>query len=76
MLGPPKIFSVIPFSTACLAQVSSYFIVSYCNQPRLFSTQKFEVAHLVLHETDEVLKSTPVLSSIWLENIVLKLCSF
>lgn len=60
---------------ASLAQVSSYFIESYCNQARVWPPRKLEDALMVMHETDKALKSSPVSSHIWLENMVLKSCS-
>lgn len=60
---------------ASLAQVPSYFIESYCDQARVWPIRKLEDALVVLHETDKALKSSPVSSHIWLENMVLKSCS-
>src|SRR3989344_1636197 len=60
---------------ARLAQVPSYFIESYCDQARLWPIRKLEEALIVLHETDKALKTSPVSSHIWLENMVLKSCS-
>ena len=60
---------------ASLAQVPSYFIESYCDQARIWPLRKIEEAITVLHETDKALKSSPLSSHIWLENMVLKSCS-
>lgn len=60
---------------ASLASVPSYYIESYCDQARLWSVRKIEEALVVLHETDKALKSSPLSSHIWLENLVLKSCS-
>lgn len=60
---------------ASLAQVPSYFIDSYCDQARLWPIRKLEDALTVLHETDKALKSSPLSSHIWLENMVLKSCT-
>ncbi|MBC7421197.1 MAG: DNA polymerase III subunit delta [Bdellovibrio sp.] len=60
---------------ASLAQVPSYFIESYCDQARIWPIRKIEEAISVLHETDKALKSSPLSSHIWLENMVLKSCS-
>lgn len=60
---------------ASLAQIPSYFIESYCDQARVWSPRKIEEALVVLHETDKALKSSPLSSHIWLENMVLKSCS-
>lgn len=57
---------------ASLAQVPTYFIDSYCEQARLWSIKKIEDVLVVLHETDKALKSSPLSSHIWLENMVLK----
>lgn len=60
---------------ASLAQIPSYFIESYCDQARVWAPRKIEEALIVLHETDKALKSSPLSSHIWLENMVLKSCS-
>ncbi len=60
---------------ASLAQIPSYFIESYCDQARVWPMRKIEDAIVVLHETDKALKSSPISSHIWLENMVLKSCS-
>ncbi|MBC7742832.1 MAG: DNA polymerase III subunit delta [Bdellovibrionaceae bacterium] len=60
---------------ASLTQVPSYFIESYCDQARIWPIRKIEEAISVLHETDKALKSSPLSSHIWLENMVLKSCS-
>lgn len=60
---------------ASLAQIPSYFIESYCDQARIWSPRKLEEALVVLHETDKALKSSPLSSHIWLENMVLKSCT-
>lgn len=60
---------------ASIAQVPSYFIESYSDQARLWPIKKIEDAIVVLHETDKALKSSPLSSHIWLENMVLKSCS-
>ncbi len=60
---------------ASVAQVPSYFIESYCDQAKRWPCRKLEEALVVLQETDRALKSSPVSSHIWLENMVLKSCS-
>ncbi|AGH95923.1 DNA polymerase III subunit delta [Pseudobdellovibrio exovorus] len=60
---------------AGLANVPSYYIESYCDQARIWPVKKIEEALIVLHETDKALKSSPLSSHIWLENLVLKSCS-
>ncbi len=60
---------------ASLVQVPSYFIESYCDQARSWSLRKLEDTLMILQDTDKALKSSPVSSHIWLENMVLKSCS-
>ena len=60
---------------ASQAQIPSFFIESYCDQARIWAPRKIEDALVVLHETDKALKSSPLSSHIWLENMVLKSCS-
>ena len=60
---------------ASLAQVPSYFIESYCDQARHWSVKKIEDSLVILHETDKALKSSPLSSHLWLENLVIKSCS-
>jgi len=61
---------------ASLAGVAPYFVENYCEQARLWSVSKIEDSLSILHETDKALKSSPLSSHIWLENLVLKSCSF
>lgn len=56
------------------AQVPPYFLESYVGQARLWSAKKLEQTLLVLADTDRALKSSPLSSHIWLENMVLKTC--
>lgn len=56
------------------AQVPPYFLESYVGQARLWSIKKLEQTLLVLSDTDKALKSSPLSSHIWLENMVLKTC--
>ena len=60
---------------AHLAGVAPYFIESYCDQARLWTISKIEDALMILHDTDKALKSSPLSSHIWLDNLVLKSCS-
>lgn len=60
---------------ASLVGVAPYFIESYCDQARLWSLSKIQDSLIVLHETDKALKSSPLSSHIWLENLVLKSCT-
>lgn len=57
------------------AQVPPYFLQGYLDQIRLWSNKKLEQTLVVLSETDKALKSSPLSSHIWLENMVLKTCS-
>jgi DNA polymerase-3 subunit delta len=57
------------------AQVPPYFLDNYVMQSRLWPVKKLEQTLVVLAETDKALKSSPLSSHIWLENLVLKTCS-
>lgn len=56
------------------AQVPPYFLESYLEQTREWSVKKLEQTLVILSETDKALKSSPLSSAIWLENMVLKTC--
>lgn len=56
------------------AQVPIYFIDEYVSQARLWSGQKIEKTLVLLCDTDKALKSSPLSSHIWLENLILKTC--
>lgn len=56
------------------AQVPPYFLESYLDQAREWNTRKLEQTLVVLSDTDKALKSSPLSSAIWLENMVLKTC--
>lgn len=60
---------------ASVAQVPAYFIEGYCDQARVWPVKKIEEALVILSDTDKALKSSPISSHIWLENMVLKSCS-
>lgn len=60
---------------ANLANVSPYFIDEYSAQAKLWPVRKLEDSLVLLGETDKALKSSPLSSHIWLENLVLKSCS-
>jgi DNA polymerase-3 subunit delta len=60
---------------ANMCNIVPYFIESYCDQARFWTVKQIEEALVVLHETDKALKSSPISSHIWLENLVLKSCS-
>lgn len=57
------------------AQVPPYFLENYSEQARLWTAKKLEQTIVVLSETDKALKSSPLSSHIWLENMVLKTCT-
>jgi DNA polymerase-3 subunit delta len=59
---------------AQFAQVPPYFLDNYVMQSRLWPVKKLEHTLVVLAETDKALKSSPLSSHIWLENLVLKTC--
>ena len=59
---------------AQFAQVPPYFLENYVMQSRLWTVKKLEHTLVVLAETDKALKSSPLSSHIWLENLVLKTC--
>ena len=57
------------------AQVPPYFLENYIDQSRNWTAKKLEQTMVVLSETDRALKSSPLSSHIWLENMVLKTCT-
>ncbi|HEX7673740.1 MAG TPA: DNA polymerase III subunit delta [Bdellovibrio sp.] len=57
------------------AQVPPYFLENYTDQARRWTAKKLEQTLVVLSETDKALKSSPLSSHIWLENMVLKTCT-
>jgi DNA polymerase-3 subunit delta len=60
---------------ATYSQVPNYYLQEYVSQCQLWSVKKLESALLVLAETDRALKSSPLSSHIWLENLVIKTCA-
>lgn len=56
------------------AQVPPYFLESYLEQGRMWTPRKLEQTLVILSDTDKALKSSPLSSHIWLENMVLKSC--
>jgi DNA polymerase III subunit delta len=60
---------------AALAQVPSYYLQDYVLQSRKWTMKRLEQALVVLAETDKALKSSPLSSHIWLENLILKICA-
>lgn len=59
---------------ASFAQVPPYFLDQYLEQSRMWTVPKLEQALSVLADTDKALKSSPLSSHIWLENMVMKTC--
>lgn len=57
------------------AQVPPYFLETYTDQSKRWTAKKLEQTLVVLSDTDKALKSSPLSSHIWLENMVLKTCS-
>jgi DNA polymerase-3 subunit delta len=60
---------------ATFAQVPSYYLQDYVGQARLWSSKKLEMVLVILSETDKALKSSPLSSHIWLENLIFRTCS-
>ena len=60
---------------AAHAQVSPYFLNDYLKQSRLWTSKKLESSLLILAETDKALKSSPLSSHIWLENLIYRTCA-
>ncbi len=56
------------------AGVPAYFLHKYVNQSRKWSMRRLEDAFLVLSDTDLALKSSPLSSHIWLENLIIRTC--
>lgn len=56
------------------AGVSPYFLKSYVDQARSWTDRKIERTFQVLLETDRALKSSPVASHLWLENLIIQTC--
>lgn len=60
---------------AQFALVPSYFVENYIQQAKLWSHKQLAQILVLLSFTDKALKSSPVSTHIWLENLVLKICS-
>ncbi len=56
-------------------QVPPYFLTDYVEQVRTWSPKRLEDMLLILDDTDKALKSSPLSSHIWLENLILKGCT-
>jgi DNA polymerase-3 subunit delta len=59
---------------AQVVQVPPYFLNDYIEQSKTWSARRLEDMILVLDNTDKALKSSPLSSHIWLENLILKGC--
>lgn len=59
---------------AAHAQIPPYFLGDYQRQSRDWTVGKLENVMLILSETEKALKSSPLSSAIWIENMVLKTC--
>jgi len=60
---------------AAFAQVPPYYLQDYVSQARNWTIKKLESCLVALAETDRALKSSPLSSHIWLENLVLRICA-
>lgn len=60
---------------ASYAQVPPYFVENYAQQSKIWNVRRLEESLCYLSETDKALKSSPLSSHIWLENLVLKICA-
>jgi len=59
---------------SAFAQVPNYYLQDYLQQARIWTEKQLESSLLLLAETDKALKSSPLSSHIWLENLILKTC--
>lgn len=55
-------------------QVPPYFLNDYLEQSKTWTLRRLEEMLLILDDTDRALKSSPLSSHIWLENLILKGC--
>ncbi len=56
------------------AQIPPYFLSDYQRQTHAWTLIKLENVMLILSETEKALKSSPLSSGIWIENMILKIC--
>jgi len=59
---------------ASRAGIPPFYVKDYLEQARLWDFAHLDQTHKALVLTDKALKSSPISSSIWLENFVLKVC--
>jgi DNA polymerase-3 subunit delta len=55
-------------------QVPPYFLNEYIEQGKAWNPKRLEDMLMLLDDTDKALKSSPLSSHIWLENLILKGC--
>ncbi|MFN7262951.1 MAG: DNA polymerase III subunit delta [Pseudobdellovibrionaceae bacterium] len=60
---------------ATFAGVPAYYLNDYVKQAKFWTNKRLEQCLVLLAETDKALKSSPLSTHIWLENLVLKACS-
>src|SRR5690606_38605988 len=56
------------------AQIPPYFLADYQRQGRDWTIRKLENVLLVLVEAERALRSSPLSSAIWIENMILQSC--
>lgn len=59
---------------ASKAGISPYFVRDYSDQARLWTPTKIDQTLEALFDTDRALKTSPVVSHIWLENFIVRVC--
>ncbi len=72
MEGQRAGLSGVKLTTA--AGIPQFLLTNYMQQLRFWSESSLDNVVLTLHETDKALKSSPLSSHIWLENLILKIC--
>lgn len=60
---------------ASKAGVSPYFVRDYSEQARLWTPGKIDHTLEALFDTDRALKTSPVVSHIWLESFIVRVCT-
>lgn len=56
------------------AGIPQFLLGNYMQQLQFWNESSLEKVTLALHDTDRALKSSPLSSHIWLENLILKIC--
>lgn len=72
MEGQRAGLSGVKLTTA--AGIPQFLLANYMQQLRFWTESSLDNVVLTLHETDKALKSSPLSSHIWLENLILKIC--